>query len=161
VVSILEPTAARPEFAPGYGISAEDEGMLSWAWADECLAAGRNYWVASARPDGSPHAAPVWGVWFPEGIYFSTSRSSRKGRNLARDRRCVVHSESGDEVVILEGEVEEVALDDRIADAYEAKYDYRPKPGGEGEVWYRLRPQVAYAWLERDYVRTATRFSFD
>jgi hypothetical protein len=62
---------------------------------------------------------------------------------------------------LAEGEVEEVALDDRIAGAYEAKYDYRPKPGGEGEVWYRLRPQVAYAWLERDYVRTATRSSFD
>jgi hypothetical protein len=86
---------------------------------------------------------------------------SRKGRNLARDPRVVVHLESGDEVVVLEGRVEEIALDERLADAYEAKYDYRPSPGHPEGLWYRLRPRVAYAWLEADYPRTATRFAFD
>lgn len=158
---MLEPTASRPGFAPGYGISAEPEGMLPWSWADERLEAGRSYWVGSTRPDGSPHAAPVWGVWLDDGVYFGTSRSSRKAQNLARDPRCVVHAESGDEVVILEGEVEAVSLDERIAGAYETKYGYRPEiPAGGGEAWYRLRPRVAFAWLERDYVRSATRFSF-
>lgn len=158
---LLEPTPTRPGFAAGYGISADPEGMLPWSWADERLTSSRNYWVATTRSDGSPHAAPVWGVWLGEAAYFGTSRSSRKGRNLVRDPRCVVHAESGDEVVILEGEAEEITLDDRIADAYESKYGYRPEPpGGEGEAWYRLQPRIAYAWLESDYVRSATRFSF-
>jgi hypothetical protein len=136
--------------------------MLPWAWADERLRASRNYWIGSTRSDGSPHAVPVWGVWFGDAVCFGTSRSSRKGRNLARDPRCVVHLESGDDVVILEGEVEEVALDDRLAGVYEAKYDYRPEPpGSEGEAWYRLRPRIAYAWQERDFPRSATRFAFD
>ncbi|MGH2996297.1 MAG: pyridoxamine 5'-phosphate oxidase family protein [Gaiellaceae bacterium] len=133
--------------------------MLPWNWAAERLAAGRNYWVATTRPDGRPHAMPVWGVWLDDSVYFGTSPSSRKGMNLARDPRVVVHLESGDDVVILEGEVEDTGIDERVADAYESKYDWRPEPADSG--WYRLRPSVAYAWLERDYPRTATRFTFE
>jgi nitroimidazol reductase NimA-like FMN-containing flavoprotein (pyridoxamine 5'-phosphate oxidase superfamily) len=135
--------------------------MLPWTWATERLAAGRSYWVATTCPDGRPHAMPVWGVWLDEAVHFGTSRDSRKGRNLARDPRVVVHLESGDEVVILEGEVEETEIDERVADAYEAKYDWRPDHTGEDSGWYRLRPTVAYAWLEREYPRTATRFTFE
>ena len=156
----LEPAASRPGF-PGYGIVQEEDGMLPWRWADERLAAGRNYWVSTAGADGRPHAMPVWGVWLGDGVYFGTSPGSRKGRNLGRDPRCVVHLESGDEVVILEGEAEAIPLDKRVADAYQEKYRYRPNgEGTESEGWFRLRPRIAYAWLERDYPKTATRFSF-
>lgn len=159
--SALAPVARRPGFPAGYGIRAESEGMLDWDWAVGRLEAGRNYWVSTTSPDGRPHAMPVWGVWLGDGLRFSTSAASRKGRNLARDPRVVVHLESGDEVVILEGEVEETTLDDPLADAYEAKYEYRPSSSaGKEGPWYVLRPGVAYAWLERDYPRTATRFDF-
>jgi PPOX class probable F420-dependent enzyme len=154
---VTEPVATRPQFPPGYGISSEPEGMLPWSWAEERLASSRNYWIVTVRPDGSPHAAPVWGLWFDGAVVFSTSPESRKGLNLARDPRVVVNLESGEEVVILEGEVEVIGLDEGMADAYEEKYEYRP--GGEGD-WFALRPRVAYAWLERDYPRSATRFSF-
>jgi hypothetical protein len=102
----------------------------------------------------------VWGLWLADGLWFSTSPQSRKGRNLVRDPRAAVHLESGDEVVVLEGEVERVTLDDSTAGAYEAKYAFRPDPADESGLWLRLRPQVAYAWQERDYPRTATRFAF-
>ena len=127
------------------------------------LRESRNYWIATARPDASPHAMPVWGVMLDETVYFGTSASSRKGRNLAGDPRVVVHTESGDECVILEGVVDTIALDDRIADAYEAKYEtYRPDPAKtEGELWFRIRPHVAWAWREAEYTKTATRFTFD
>jgi PPOX class probable F420-dependent enzyme len=154
----LEPVASRPGF-PGYGISEEPEGMLAWGWALERLTTARNYWIVTARRDGHPHAAPVWGLWTGDAVLFSTSPSSRKGRNLARDPRVVVHLESGDEVVILEGEAERVVLDEAGADAYEAKYAYRPEPGSDG-LWLAVPPRVAYAWLESDYPRTATRFAF-
>jgi PPOX class probable F420-dependent enzyme len=134
--------------------------MLPWSWAVERLEASRSYWIATTRDDGSPHAAPVWGLWLADGLWFSTSPQSRKGRNLVRDPRATVHLESGDEVVVLEGEVERVTLDDSTAGAYEAKYAIRPDPADESGLWLRLRPQVAYAWQERDYPRTATRFAF-
>jgi nitroimidazol reductase NimA-like FMN-containing flavoprotein (pyridoxamine 5'-phosphate oxidase superfamily) len=78
---------------------------LPWGWAEERLASSRNYWIATARAGGSPHAMPVWGVWIDDAVVFGTSARSRKGRNLTRDPRVVVHLESGDEVVVLEGEV--------------------------------------------------------
>lgn len=154
---MIQPVASRPNFAAGYGVPSEPEGMLPWSWAEEQLEASRNYWIVTVRADGSPHSAPVWGVWVDDAVVFSTSPESRKGRNLARDRRVLVNLESGDDVVIVEGEVETIALDDAIADLYEAKYDYRPS--GDGD-WFAVRPRVAYAWRERDFPQSVTRFSF-
>ncbi len=103
---------------------------------------------------------PVWGLGLDAAVVFSTSPESRKGRNLARDPRAVIHVESGDEVVVLEGEVEEIELDERLARLYEAKYDYRPDPGSPDESWYRLRPRIAYAWAD-DFPHSVTRFVYD
>jgi PPOX class probable F420-dependent enzyme len=134
--------------------------MLDWSWAEERLAAARNYWVVTSGADGAPHSMPVWALWLDDSLVFSTSPSSRKGRNLARDPRVVVNLESGEEVVVLEGRVEETPLDGSIADAYEAKYDFRPSTGSPEGLWYRLRPRVAYAFREEDFPRSATRFTF-
>ena len=105
----------RPDFEPGYGISTDEEGMLDWSWADERLASSRNYWIVTAGADGEPAAAPVWGVWEDGAVYFGTNPNSRKGRNIARDPRIVVHLESGDEVVVLHGEAEVAAPRARLA----------------------------------------------
>ncbi len=157
-----EPRRSRPRFGPNYGISTDEEGMLEWDWAVERLAKSRNYWISSTSRDGRPSVAPVWGVWLDGAVQFGTNPKSRKAQNLERDPRVVIHLESGDEVVILHGVVEHFVPDERTADAYEPKYDWRPNvedSGGEG--WYRLRPRRALAWLERDYPTTATRFDFD
>ena len=156
-----EPTARRPDFGPAYGIVPEPDGMLDWSWATERLESSRNYWVATAGTDGRPSAAPVWGVWLEGALHFGTSRASRKGRNLAVDPRVVIHLESGDEVVILQGEVDDGQISAALADAYEQKYAMRPgEDAEEGEAWYVLRPRVALAWTEREYPRSATRFDF-
>jgi hypothetical protein len=155
-----KPRSSRPGFGPIYGIVDSEEGMLPWSWADERLASARNYWIVTAGADGEPNAVPVWGVWLDGVVHFGTNARSRKGRDLARDPRVVIHLDSGDEVVILHGEVEPFQLDDRVADAYGPKYDWRPNPDEGSEGWYRLRPRRALAWLERDYPKTATRFDF-
>jgi hypothetical protein len=151
------PRRSRPSFEPGYGISADDDGMLDWSWAEERLTESRNYWIGTTSRDGAPAVAPVWGVWFDGAVYFGTNPGSRKGRNLASDPRVVIHLESGDEVVILHGEIERETLPAAAVDAYEAKYDYRPE---HTEGWFALRPRFALGWLEADYPRTATRFDF-
>jgi hypothetical protein len=104
---------------------------------------------------------PVWGVWFDETLYWSSSPDSQKAKNLARDPSIVVHLESGDDVVVIEGRVEQTTLDAAVADAYTEKYDFRPDPGDPDFKWFALRPRVAYAWLERDYPGTATRYEWD
>jgi nitroimidazol reductase NimA-like FMN-containing flavoprotein (pyridoxamine 5'-phosphate oxidase superfamily) len=158
---VLEPSRRRPDFAPKYGIKDEPEGMLDWAWADERLARSRNYWIVTADEDGRPRAVPVWGIWFDDAVVFGTNPRSRKGSNLERDRRVLIHLESGDEAVILEGEADPFSPTEAVADAFHAKYDWRPELTEEDTAgWYRLRPRLAQAWLESDYPKTATRFDF-
>lgn len=148
-----EPTARRPSF-PGYGIPDDTSGLLAWSWADERLRAAHNYWVATA----GPHASPIWGLWRDSALLFSCGRESRKARALARDPRIVVHLESGDEVVIVEGVAEPVSATDADIDAYAEKYDFRADPG---EGWYRVVPRRAFAWQEATYPNSATRFDFE
>ena len=58
------PRAGRPHM-PGYGVSgpADGTGLLPWSWAEERLSRSHDYVLATVRPDGHPHAMPVWGVW--------------------------------------------------------------------------------------------------
>jgi pyridoxine/pyridoxamine 5'-phosphate oxidase len=157
----MSPTPESPRMPSGYGVPTDASGaaLLPWSEAERWLAEARNYWVCTTRADGRPHAAPVWGLWLEGVLVFSTSRSSAKGRNLARIPEIVVHTESGDEVVILEGAVEETELTAELADAYEAKYAFRPEPDADN-VWYALPPRVAQTWRERDFAQTATRWVF-
>lgn len=153
-----------------YGVKISADGPLAWGHAEERLEGARNYWISTTRLDGRPHAAPVWGVWVEGSLYFGTGRNSVKGRNLARSPELVVHLESADDLVILEGEVEEVrdrASFEAIDAAYRAKYDMGVveaaddgEPGGGGAVWYVVRPRKAHAWLENDFPNTATRWRF-
>lgn len=156
----------RPHAPKSYGLSSKGEGMLSWQWAEERLAAARNYWVASASPEGTPHAMPVWALWRDGALWFATDRESRKGRNLSANPQVVAHLESGDEVVILQGVAQEAiepVLLEAFAATYERKYSFRPEVTPEAlkaSVVYALRPAAAFAWRERDYPQSATRFLF-
>jgi hypothetical protein len=150
----------------GYGLLAPEagSGLMPWSRVEEQLVAARNYWVATTYPDGRPHVMPVWGVWFEGAFYFGTDPHSRKGRNLAANPAIMIHLESGDDVVILEGMAEEIRdltqLEPVFA-AYEAKYhiNLAGEAGGGGPM-YALRPQKAFAWLETDFPGGATRWQF-
>ncbi len=160
-----EPRATAPLIPSSYGVPRDGSGGELRPWPDAVgrLTSSRNYWICTTRRDGRPHASPVWGLWLDDAVWFSCSRESAKAHNLARDSRLTVHLESGDDVVILEGEAEDVTDQPsrlRFADAYEPKYAVRPDPDSESAV-FRLLPRVAQTWDERDYPATATRWEFD
>jgi len=162
---VSTPRASRPRFHESYGIWAADAGagLLEWQWASKRLERAHNYWVATASSKGQPHAAPIWGLWQGDVFYFSTARGSRKGRNLAENPIALVHLESGDEVVTIEGGVVEVKDRKelaRLAAAYGDKYTLEIKFEDPGSVVYELRPKRAFAWREQDYPESATRFTF-
>jgi nitroimidazol reductase NimA-like FMN-containing flavoprotein (pyridoxamine 5'-phosphate oxidase superfamily) len=162
------PTLDRPQMPQGYGVPDNDEGLLPWEHAREQLARALTYWIGSTRPDGRPHAMPIWGAVVDDTVYFEGSPETRRGRNLAANPAVVVHIENGPEVVILEGTAEMVtaldpALSARLVDAFAAKYEasfgYRPDPAQwEGGGLYAVRAQVGFAW--NTFPATTTRYRF-
>src|SRR5436190_21807992 len=123
---MTEPGAARP-YMPGYGILPETEGtgLLSWSWAVERLTASHDYWLATGDAGGDPHVMPVWGVWLDGALWFSSSRQSRKARNLAARPRCTLTTDNALSPVVIEGEAERIIDRNDIArfnDAVNAKY---------------------------------------
>jgi hypothetical protein len=155
-------TAAAPVL---FGAPAPPGEVLPWSWAEQRLVVARNYWIATTRPDGSPHCRPIWGVWLPDGFWFTTGSLAR--HNLVANPQITVHLESGNQVVILEGAAAVVAggLQAFLA-AYNAKYDWdaattndeiTDSSGAVGPA-YRVRPRVVFGW-DTD-MRAPTRWSF-
>jgi nitroimidazol reductase NimA-like FMN-containing flavoprotein (pyridoxamine 5'-phosphate oxidase superfamily) len=161
------PKRSRPNY-PGYGIRQDAEGLIEWAWVDQQMSQSRNYWISSVRPDGRPHAVPVWGIWLDGVLYFGSGRNAQKTRNLLANPAVVVHGESGDETVIFEGTVSELdhshkGIYTALAAGYAAKYPpFKPEPGPDPEaLTFVLQPTRVMAWLEKDYPNTATIWQLD
>jgi hypothetical protein len=162
------PKSRRPKMPADYGLPDSDENLLPWSYVDERMRAAQNYWIVTASGNGRPAATPVWGVWLDGTLYFDGAPSTRRGRNIQRNPRTVVHLESGDEVVILEGgtvipdRAPERALAERIAAGYREKYGkfgYSPEP----ENWdqgglFIFTPEKAIGWQK--FPLTATRWDF-
>lgn len=151
---------------PGYGFEGVKQpgGKLPWNEVERLLVEARTYWLASVRPDGRPHVAPVWGVWMEEAFVFETANGSVKARNLLACPSAVVHLDHTEAAVIVEGRAE-LANDERIvrafAGAYVPKYNwdieqYLSRPNS---AVFRIVPRVAYSFREH-LGQTATRWEF-
>ena len=102
--------------------------------------------IASANPDGTPHAAPVWPVLAGEDLYFETERLSRKARNLrARPSFCfVVGLGTWGPGAVLSGravEVTDEALRARVREATAVRY-------------YGTVAHTGFRAIERQYERS-------
>jgi hypothetical protein len=143
---------------PTYGIAVNPDGTLPWSWVQQQCEQARSYWVCTTRADGRP--PPVWGLWLDDAVAFSTHPDTVKARNFSSRQDTVIHLDSGDDVVILEGRV--TRLDEsqhaRFTDLYDDKYGYRPSPDQVGGGGFLLRPERVLAWREVDFATSATRF---
>ncbi len=161
--NVKTPKAGRP-YVLGYGIPDNEEGILPWSHVCERMEKAINYWVGTTDPQSRPHATPVWGVWVDETVYFDGSPATRRGRNIAANPAVAIHLESGNDVVILQGEAYEITASlefrERLSEAYTAKYKdlgYTPGP----ETWadgglYEVQAWVVFAW--REFPKDATRW---
>ncbi|HEX5416311.1 MAG TPA: pyridoxamine 5'-phosphate oxidase family protein [Chloroflexota bacterium] len=146
---------------PKHYQAAKGDEIISWSSVADKLAQARNYWLATTNPDGRPHVTPVWGAWVADIFYFDGIFTARWARNLASNPAASIHLESGDEVVIVEGKVDDVAADQdlaaRIIAEWQEKYGrLLPEPTGG---MYRLIPRVARAWSR--FPDDATRWEFE
>ena len=155
----------RPNM-PHYGVYPErKDALLDWSWAQSRLRAARNYWLCTTRPDGRPHATPIWAVWVNGDLIFGCDQHSRKARNIAANSHVALHLESGDETLIVEGAVEALkpspALQAAINDAFAEKYAIDHSLDADELKQYRIVPRKIMAWLESDFPASVTYFLFD
>lgn len=68
-------------------------------------------YIATARPDGTPHVAPIWFVVHKGKIYFETDITTVKYKNIKR-RNKVAICFGGKETYIVEGSVKEYKEDE-------------------------------------------------
>lgn len=147
-----------------YPFPKDATGLLPWSYALTQLEAARNYWLATTRPNGRPHVTPLWGVWVANAWYGDGAPTTQWSRNLATNPQATLHLESGEEVVIVEGAVENIMsmtdadLAARIVAAWDAKYGrLQPDPVGNGIVC--LRPRTVRAWSSSS-LQDGTRWHF-
>jgi hypothetical protein len=147
---------------PGYGLPESKRGLRPWSWAERVLRDGHNYWVATVRPGGRPHAMPVWAVWRGGALWFSTGAGSRKAKNLGKRGICSVGVERGTRAVIVEGiatRLASAAAPAGLAAAYRRKYG-----GGypDDSLLFRVEPRVVFGFSEEgdEFGETATRWVF-
>ncbi len=143
-------------------------GFIPWSKVDLCLRAHRSIWLSTARPDGRPHAVPVWYCWDGTSIYFITPRTTQKAKNLVQQPFIVMHLGDGDDVIIVEGVVNLVSdyhEQTRVNTLYGEKY-VDPKSGTkatifrEGDDLYRVQITRIMTW-EYGMMRTRTDWMFD
>ncbi len=164
-------TTVQPEFSnPG-------ATPVPWGEAVAQLEQAEIFWLTTVRPDGRPHVTPLMAVWFAGAIHFCVGLGERKTKNLAHNSHCALTTGSsglytGRDLVI-EGEaklIEDRAVLQRIADAYEAKYGsawrfdvgegtwLRPEDGNIALV-YAVAPQVAFGFSKgTPFSQTRWRF---
>jgi hypothetical protein len=151
-----------------FGVPAPPGELLPWSWAEQRLINAQNYWIATTRPGGRPHCRPVWGVWLPDGFWFSTG--SLAAHNLPLNDQITVHLEDGQQVVIMEGTARpesDLQSLQTMCDVYSSKYDYPITPAGDGTVTdssgvggpaHRVTPEVVFGW-DQD-MTSPTRWTF-
>lgn len=90
----------------------------------ERLVESRNLWLATVRPDGRAHVAPVWFVYVENRIWIGTGLGSVRVRNLRHNPTASACLEDGDAPVVAEGTVviHEVERPAMVVGAFRIKY---------------------------------------
>jgi len=157
------PKVTRPHFPPGY--VDRPTGHVPWAWVEKQLEDAVHYWLCTVRTDGRPHAVPKWAVWVDGMIYFDGSPETRHARNLTLNPAVVLHFESGEQAVIIEGSARaiqrpEVDLAANVAAAYRRKYaglGYAPEPTQwDAGGLFEIVPSAILAWTK--FTEDPTKF---
>lgn len=163
MIKPLKPLPERLRLPAGYLQPSGELPTLSWQSTAERLRTASCYWLATASRDGVPHTVPVWGVWVDHALYFDGIGTARWARNLLENPAAVAHLESAEQVVIVDGVVEDVTpgpeLGAEIVAAHKIKYPAGPTPVPERGS-YRLQPKSIKAWSLSRWPHDATLWRY-
>jgi general stress protein 26 len=164
----MKPLSVSRPFMPGYGTLGphEGSGLLPWAWAEERLARSPSYWLATVTESGHPHVMPVWAVLLDDRLWFSSSKRSRKARNLLAHPQCSLSTDDPAEPVIAEGPVELVtdqASLERLLAAENAKYATSygmDMVDPDHNCCFAMTPKRVFGLASADFTGSPTRWTF-
>jgi len=92
---------------------------------EQRLQTEQNLWLATVRPDGTPHLVPIWFVWVAEKIYLCTGADSVKVRNLRQNPHVAIALEDGTHPIVIEGRAEPIGRPPAAVVAeFQRKYDW-------------------------------------
>ena len=80
--------------------------MSSSPTSAERLRDDRNVWMATTRPDGRPHLAPLWFVYVDDRVWIGTGQGSVRVANLGANPHAAISLEDGVDPITAEGTVE-------------------------------------------------------
>jgi F420H(2)-dependent biliverdin reductase len=104
-------------------------------------------WLASVRPDGSPHLAPLWFVWHQGRTYICTPSETVKSRNIALNPRIVLSLEDGNHPLIIEGEARRLeTIPPRVAELFSGKYDWEIVGDETNDALFEIVPSKILTW---------------
>src|SRR5215471_8404563 len=85
------------------------DAPIPWAQARRRLQdAHDTYWLATTRPDGTPHVRPILGVWVDERLHFVSGFATRKTRHLAAEPQVTIAVSADGIDLVVEGRAERV-----------------------------------------------------
>jgi F420H(2)-dependent biliverdin reductase len=104
-------------------------------------------WLASVRPDGSPHLAPLWFVWHGERAYICTPSGTVRAKNIALNPRVVFSLEDGNHPLIIEGEARRLeTIPPPVADLFYRKYDWEIVGDEANDALIEISPTKILNW---------------
>ncbi|HEY2044042.1 MAG TPA: pyridoxamine 5'-phosphate oxidase family protein [Jatrophihabitans sp.] len=112
------------------------EKLAAWSAPAPDAVNARTTWLCTVNEDGGPHVTAVGALWVEGTFWFQTGAGTRKGRNVARDRRCSVAVSIHGADVVLEGDavrVTEPGAMARVAKAWaDQGWPAEPDASGSG-----------------------------
>jgi F420H(2)-dependent biliverdin reductase len=106
------------------------------------LETSRNLWLATVRPNGSPHLVPIWFVWVNDKAYLCTSNESVKARNISRNPRVAFALEDGDDPVLIQGTaklLDEFPVD--VVAAFQKKFNWNIRSDSTYNTLIEITPE--------------------
>ena|SRR5258708_140971 len=111
----------------------------------------RTLWMATTRPDGRPHVAPIWFVWHADRAYVVTG--GVKLDNVRHNGLAALNTEDGIDVVIVEGAARVIPESDPlfnpVAAHFQERYEWDIRESISGipeQALIEIAPVKTLAW---------------
>jgi len=112
-------------------------------------------WVPSADGDGHTHLVPLSFHWDGGSLWWAVAKRSRTSLNLQRAGEARRAVGTGDDVVIMEGNVTVRVpgeLDGNLRAAFHRQARWDPFANADGNVFFELTPKTVMAWRDESEI---------